>query len=120
MVRVGDWMKVKIGSIYSIGYVSNIVNHALYGEMVEITKVIYIIGGKPQFKKPMLTDHFRAHELESVNDFWSKHQDKSALIDLALLTGDKQWFEELTGQVIQHEPARYTKTQQSFKRLESS
>ncbi|MCP3764070.1 IDEAL domain-containing protein [Domibacillus sp. A3M-37] len=97
MLRIGDWRKVKIGGcLEAIGYVSNIMQHGFHGEQVELIKVVYVIGGEPQIKDP-LRDIYSPVELEPAGDFWDKLQDRSALIDLALLTKDEQWFEELTG-----------------------
>ncbi|MCP3763934.1 hypothetical protein NLX67_16315 [Domibacillus sp. A3M-37] len=96
MLRVGEWKTVKIGDMTAVGYVSNIVQSGFYGYRVELTKVIWIMDGKYLFKKPS-PGIFTEEQLEPIGDFWDKQRDRETLVDLALLTGDKQWFEELTG-----------------------
>ncbi|WP_046178838.1 IDEAL domain-containing protein [Domibacillus tundrae] len=97
MLRIGDWRKVKIGGcLEAIGYVSNIMQHGFHGEEVELTKVVYLIGGDPQLKQPT-RGIYSPLQLEPADVEMDKLQDTSALIDLALITKDKQWFEELTG-----------------------
>lgn len=96
MLRIGEWRKVQIGSMTAIGYVSNMVQSGFYGYRVELTKVIWITHGKYLLKKPS-PGIFTEEQLEPIGDFWDKLQDKSSLIDLALLTKDEKWFKELIG-----------------------
>lgn len=103
MLRVGEWKTVKIGSETAIGYVSNIINFSWHGERVELTKVGYLASDGIRWRKPSLGT-YAATQLEVADQLFEQYQDKAALIDLALLTGDKLWFAELTkGQVMQHE-----------------
>lgn len=96
MLKVGEWRKVQIGGVKVIGYVSNIMQSGFQEYEIELTKVIRIKDGEFQFRTPV-PGIFTEEQLEPIDDFWDKHQDKSALIDLALLTRDEQWFKELTG-----------------------
>lgn len=97
LLNIGDWKTVKIGSMTAVGYVSNIINFSWHGERVELTKVIWIKDNKYLLKKPS-PGIFTEEQLEPIGDFWDKHQDNSTLIDLALKTGDREWFKELTGE----------------------
>lgn len=99
MIRMGDWMKVQIGSVAAIGYVSNLINFSWHGERVELTKVALIVSGELEWKKPTITMYDKI-QLEPADNVIDQYQDKSAMIDLALLTGDKIWFKELTGQAV--------------------
>ncbi|MCP3763876.1 hypothetical protein NLX67_16005 [Domibacillus sp. A3M-37] len=95
MLRIGEWKKVKIGGcLEAIGYVSNIMQHGFHGQQVELTKVVYLIGGDPQMKKPT-PGIYSPLELQPADHLIKQWQDRSSLIDLALLTGDREWFEEL-------------------------
>lgn len=90
-------MKVQIGSISAVGYVSNIAQVGFYDHQIELTKVAWIVGKEIEFKKPT-QGLYGEDQLEPVGDFWDKLQDKSAFIDLALLTRDEKWFRELMGE----------------------
>ncbi|MCM3789452.1 hypothetical protein M3221_13685 [Domibacillus indicus] len=96
MLKVGEWRKVQIGGMTVIGYVSSIVQSGFQGYEIELTKVIRIKDGEFEFRTPV-PGIFTEEQLEPIDDFWDKYQDKSALIDLALLTKDEQWFKELIG-----------------------
>lgn len=99
MIRIGEWKKVKIGGcLEAIGYVSNVMQHGFHGQQVELTKVVYLIGGDPQLKKPT-PDIYSLFELEPADIEMELLQDQSIFIEMALMTGDEQWFEELMGQV---------------------
>lgn len=102
MVRIGEWKTVEIGSKTAIGYISNIINFSWIGEMVELTKVGWVSSSGIVWRKPSL-GLYRVKQLEPADQLLDQYQDKSTLIDLALLTGDLQWFKELTGQRMQRE-----------------
>ncbi|WP_050183955.1 IDEAL domain-containing protein [Domibacillus robiginosus] len=97
MLNIGDWKIVKIGSMTVVGYVSNTIHYSLHSERVELTKVVWIKDNQYLLKKPS-PGIFTEEQLEPIGDFWDKHQDNSTLIDLALKTGDREWFKELTGE----------------------
>ena len=97
LLNIGDWKTVKIGNMTAVGYVSNIINFSWHGERVELTKVVWMKDNKYLLKKPS-PGIFTEEQLEPIGDFWDKHQDNSTLIDLALKTGDREWFKELTGE----------------------
>lgn len=93
-MREGEWVIVNVGGNYCriIGYITH-VGH--WGGCIQIMKIIRIINGKWQWLKPS-TGSYSAEKIKSAEDFLEQHQDKSVLIDLALLTRDKQWFNQLT------------------------
>lgn len=96
-MRVGEWKKVHIGSyLEAIGYVSNIMQCGFHGQQVELTKVIYLVGGEPQLKKPT-PGVYSLSELEPADIEMELLQDQSIYIEMALITGDEKWFEEMTG-----------------------
>lgn len=97
MIRIGEWKKVKVGGcLEAIGYVSNIIQYDLNDQQVELTKVIYLIGGEPQLKKPT-PGVYTLSELEPADIEMELLQDQSIYIEMALITEDEKWFEELTG-----------------------
>ncbi|MCP3764180.1 IDEAL domain-containing protein [Domibacillus sp. A3M-37] len=89
----GEWKKVEIGDVTVIGYVSHI---GYYGIQIEIITVARIKNGELEWTTPTRA-LFKEHRLESLGTLLDDMQDKTALIDLALMTRDKKWFEELTG-----------------------
>lgn len=103
MLRIGEWKTVGIGSKTAIGYISNIINFSWHGERVELTKVGWLCDEGISWRAPSLGT-YAVTQLEPADHLINQYQDKSTLIDLALLTGDRIWFAELTtGQAVQHE-----------------
>lgn len=98
-MKIGEWRTIKIGDATAIGYVSNINNYSWYGECVEFTKVGWVIGGAIEWRKPK-QGIYESNRLNPAAALLDQYQDKTTLIDLALLTKDKQWFEELTGETV--------------------
>ncbi|MCI2254128.1 IDEAL domain-containing protein [Domibacillus sp. PGB-M46] len=94
-MNIGEWKMIEIGGSTAIGYVSSIKNHSWHKECVEFTKVGWITNNTIQWRKPTqgIYESSRFHSAAQLLDFY---QDKTALIDLALLTRDKEWFDELT------------------------
>ncbi|OMP67048.1 hypothetical protein [Domibacillus epiphyticus] len=87
MLRIGERVSVQIGDITAIGYISNV---GYYGHQIELTKVARIIGGEIEWNRPT-KGSYEAHRLEPVGTLLDEWQDKSALVDLALLTKDKRF-----------------------------
>ncbi|WP_046181256.1 IDEAL domain-containing protein [Domibacillus tundrae] len=92
-MEIGAWKKVKIGDVTVIRYVSHI---GYSGIQIEIVRVARLKNGEVKWTKPTRL-LFEKHRLEPLGRLLDEKQDKTALIDLALLTKDKEWFEELTG-----------------------
>lgn len=96
MLRIGEWKKVHIGGcLEAIGYVSNVMQHGFHGQQVELTKVVYLIGGDPQLKKPT-PGIYTSAELRSADVEIELLQDRSIFIEMALMTRDHIWFKELS------------------------
>jgi hypothetical protein len=89
----GEWVSVAVGEDVVIGYITTL---ALYGDQVEIRRVARIKDGELKWIVPTRA-LFEAYRLEPADHLLNEYQYKTTLIDLALLTKDKQWFEELTG-----------------------
>jgi IDEAL domain len=96
-VRMGEWKTVEVGSKTAIGYISNIITFSWIGEMFELTKVGWVSTSGIVWRKPSL-GLYEMNQLEPADQLLDQYQDKSTLIDLALLTRDEQWFRELVGQ----------------------
>ncbi|WP_050183733.1 IDEAL domain-containing protein [Domibacillus robiginosus] len=94
-MEIGEWKIAKIGDFTVIGYVSRISNHR---SQVELAIVGRIINNKMKWGTPTKL-LFEEHRLEPLGTLLDDIQDKTTLIDLALATKDKKWFEELTGGV---------------------
>ena len=94
MINIGEWKTVKIGDATAVGYVSNIISYSQHGEQVELTKVGWLSNEEIEWRKPSLGT-YELTQLEPADHLINQYQDRSGLIDLALLTGDKQWFKEL-------------------------
>ncbi|MCM3790371.1 IDEAL domain-containing protein [Domibacillus indicus] len=93
-MEIGEWKRVKIGDVTVIGYISRIV---FSGSQIEITIVAIIKNDLLKWGRGMpRTLLFGKHRLEPIGTLLDDIQDKTALIDLALMTKDKDWFEELT------------------------
>ncbi|WNS79425.1 IDEAL domain-containing protein [Domibacillus sp. DTU_2020_1001157_1_SI_ALB_TIR_016] len=92
-MEIGEWKKAKIGEVTVIGYVSRI---DYYESQIEIAIVGRIKNGIMKWGTPTRL-LFREHRLEPLGTLLDDIQDKTALIDLALMTKDRKWFEELTG-----------------------
>lgn len=95
MVNIGEWKVVKIGDVTAVGYVSNIINYSWIGDRVQLTKVGWLSNKGIEWWTPSIGT-YEEGELRSADNLLNEYQDKTTLIDLALLTKDKQWFEELT------------------------
>ncbi|WP_046174930.1 IDEAL domain-containing protein [Domibacillus indicus] len=95
MLKMGEWKTIKIGDATAIGYISNINNYSCPGDCVEFTKVGWIIGGIIEWRRPT-QGIYESNRLRSAVRLLDQYQDKTILIDLALATRDKQWFEQLT------------------------
>ncbi|MEM1504964.1 IDEAL domain-containing protein [Domibacillus sp. 8LH] len=91
-MEIGEWKKVKIGHVMVIGYVSRI---GYYHSQIELVIVGRIKNGIMQWGMPTRL-LFEEHRLEPMGTLLDDIQDKTTLIDLALMTKDKEWFEELT------------------------
>ena len=92
-MEIGEWKIAEIGDVTVIGYVSRI---DYYGTQIELAVVGRIIKGKMIWRAPTRL-LFKEHRLEPIGTLLDDVQDKTMLIDLALMTKDKEWFEELTG-----------------------
>ena len=92
-MEIGEWKIAKIGDVIVIGYVSCISNHR---GQIELAIVGRIINRKMKWGTPTKV-LFKEHRLEPLGTLLDDIQDKTTLIDLALMTKDKKWFEELTG-----------------------
>ncbi|OES45252.1 IDEAL domain-containing protein [Domibacillus iocasae] len=93
----GEWVSVAVGEDIVIGYITTI---TLYGGQVEIKRVARIKDRKLKWLVPSRA-LFESYRLEPADSLLNEYQDKTALIDLALLTKDKQWFEELTRPAVE-------------------
>lgn len=93
-MREGDWVIVEVGGSYCqiVGYITQA---GQWGGCIQIIKVIRIIKGNWHWLKPS-TGSYNVEKIKPATTLLDQHQDKSALIDIALLTRDKQWFKQLT------------------------
>ena len=79
----GDWVQVNKWTFNYIGYVDYCTEHECY-----------IVSSN--FDKPRKENLSIIHQLGSYIDDDDKRIMKELYIDLALQTGDKEWFRELT------------------------
>jgi hypothetical protein len=88
MVRVGDWVKVRLSEYDVIGYVVWIFDYS-----VEIQKTICVRNGEIEpIEKRLGT--YSLYEINLIPDMIHP-EDLKELIDMALDQHDRQWFEEL-------------------------
>ncbi|MCM3790488.1 IDEAL domain-containing protein [Domibacillus indicus] len=92
-MEIGEWKKAEIGDLTVIGYVSRT---GCYHSQIELAIVGRIIKDELIWGTPTKL-LFEEHRLKPIGTLLDDIQDKTALIDLALMTKDKEWFEELTG-----------------------
>jgi hypothetical protein len=88
MVQVGDWVRVRRWGYYMIGFVEYI-----WKNSIQITNVLRIENGEMQKigQQPGTYDPSQVEPLPC-----DIHPDDiGTLIDIALDTRDKEWFEEL-------------------------
>ncbi|OES45830.1 hypothetical protein [Domibacillus iocasae] len=84
---------VAVGDDIVIGYITTI---TLYGGQVEIKRVASVKDGELKWLVPTRA-LFESYRLQPADNLLNEYQDKTVLIDLALLTKNKECFEELTG-----------------------
>jgi hypothetical protein len=92
----GEWISVVVEHVVVIGYIRKT---EFYGGQIEIMRVASITGGEVKWESPTKA-FFKADHLQPLGTLLEDWQDKSVRIDLALLTKDKQWFEELTREMV--------------------
>ncbi|MEM1506136.1 IDEAL domain-containing protein [Domibacillus sp. 8LH] len=90
----GDWVIADVNGGYSktVGYVTKV---GYWGEYIQIMQVIRLTNNRWEWIKPKVSSYMSV-QLVSAVELFDQYQDKTTLIDLALQTKDKKWFEELT------------------------
>ncbi len=101
-MQVGDWVLAAAGRHWYLSYIDSFSSD---DETVHVTKVARSVKGQPVWVEP---EHATCHKsLVGPLNITIPAEDymemQKVMIDLALQTGDKQWFSELTGQVMRHE-----------------
>jgi uncharacterized protein YpiB (UPF0302 family) len=88
MVQVGDWVKVKRWGYHFVGFVE-----CIWKNSIQITNVLRIENGEMQKigQQPGTYHHSQVEPLQCD----IHPEDLRTMIDIALDTRDKEWFEEL-------------------------
>lgn len=88
MVQVGDWVKVKMFGYYLVGFVEYV-----WESSIQVTKVFRVENGKVQ----KVSQRQGTFDIEKAEPLPSDihPEDLNELINLALDTRDRQWFEKL-------------------------
>lgn len=94
-MKVGEWKTIEIGGSLAIGYVSDVNKYSWHGDCIEFTKVGWVTNNIIEWRRPM-QGIYESSRFHSAGQLLDSYQDKTALINLALLTKDKQWFNDLT------------------------
>ncbi|OMP66103.1 IDEAL domain-containing protein [Domibacillus epiphyticus] len=91
MFNYGDWVYAVSNNTLVIGYIENI---SFSRDLIFITKVASYVKGHPVWQKPIRA----TCSMDSVShmDVTLEKEDWDSLIDLAIFTGDKEWFHQLT------------------------
>lgn len=99
-MKKGEWIIVEVGDNYcqAIGYVTHVYRSI---GCIQVMKVIRIMNGTWEWLSPS-AGSYKIETAKPADKLLDRYQDKSALIDLALLTHDEKWFKELTEKILQH------------------
>jgi len=95
-LQVGDWVLAGVSRNWYLSYIDSF---SIDGETIHITRVAKSMNGKPGWIDPVPATCHKSliGEVEITirpEDYMEMHQ---LMIDMALQTKDKQWFEELMG-----------------------
>ena len=95
-MQVGDWFLAGVGCNWSLSYSDSFSSD---GDTVHITRIARSAQGQPVWIDPVPATCHKSlvTKLETTlppEDYMEMHQ---LMIDLALQTGDKQWFKEWAG-----------------------
>jgi len=95
-VQIGDWVLAGVGRNWYLSYIDS---YSADGETIHITRIAKTTKGKPVWIDPVpATCHNSLVGTVGITipleDYMEMHQ---LMVDIALQTKDKQWFEELMG-----------------------
>ncbi|WP_050180477.1 IDEAL domain-containing protein [Domibacillus robiginosus] len=92
----GDWVIADVNGKYSktVGYVTKV---GYSDRHIQVKQIIQVTNNQWEWIKPKVRSYMPV-QLVSAVELFNQYQDKTTLIDLALQTKDKKWFEELTGE----------------------
>ncbi|MEM1503739.1 hypothetical protein RG959_10015 [Domibacillus sp. 8LH] len=95
-MQVGDWVLAGVGRNWYLSYIDSFSSD---GDTVHITRIARSAKRQPVWIEPLpATCHKSLVSATGITMPPEDHMEISQLmIDLALQTGDKQWFEELMG-----------------------
>jgi len=102
-ISIGDWVHLKTGDKYFIGYVTGSYQSLLTGEIVYELEITQINN------KPVYDTQMKVYQDGNIKKFAYPRlhkEDIPDLIDQSLLTHDKKWFHKL---VKHHESWKITK-----------
>lgn len=88
-VKVGDWVETDIGNVVQVGYITNI-----FPSEVEIRTVRIGKRGYKQIERKHRRVFYQ--NIDRLNDLTKSENMLRTLIDLALVKGEKQWFNSLS------------------------
>lgn len=108
MLKRGDWITAQIDNYHVVGFIENI---SVARNEVFITKVANQVEGVTYAIKPT-PKLFTVDRIEELPLTLEK-EDWDCLIDLAIQTGDKKWFEQLVERMLLDEKEKI-KTQSTL------
>ncbi|MGG3805219.1 IDEAL domain-containing protein [Metabacillus fastidiosus] len=93
-MKHSDWVQVLILDRIIVGYVD-----VLIGDRVYVWKVCEVRGKERKYLKKHLLSSYYKNQC-TVMELELETADMKEIIDLALATHDKEWFQDLTDRLI--------------------
>ncbi|MGG3450495.1 hypothetical protein ABER98_11520 [Domibacillus aminovorans] len=95
-LKAGDWVLAASGGYWYMSYIDSFSQDL---ETVHVTKIVRFISGIPEYIKPAPA----TCSLNLIMQLESSllKEDYDSLIDLAIMTADRQWFFGLSKRILQ-------------------
>ncbi|OAH59196.1 hypothetical protein AWH48_15735 [Domibacillus aminovorans] len=90
MMNIGDWVLAASGQSRYISYIDHFLKDTTTAYVIKVARVI---DGEPEWMEPTLAI-VSLRSISVMNNTLAK-EDYQAMIDLAIMTADKEWFFEL-------------------------
>ncbi|WP_018392534.1 hypothetical protein [Bacillus sp. 37MA] len=95
MMNIGDWVLAASGRDRYISYIDHFSEDTIAAYVIKVARVI---DGEPESMEPTLAI-VSLRSISVMNNTLEK-EDYQAMIDLAIMTADKEWFFELRERIM--------------------